>query len=112
MTNNDILEGQMLDERLELSLAELARACAADAEWLQSLVNEGILEPRGRLETEWRFGSICIWRVRQVRRLQADLGVNLAGAALALELLEELQELRRRIAALEQDLPKRGGFDE
>jgi chaperone modulatory protein CbpM len=30
-------------------------------------------------------------------RLQRDLGVNLAGAALAIDLLDQLDELRRRL---------------
>jgi chaperone modulatory protein CbpM len=101
MNPKDILEGPVLDDSVEMTLAELARACAADAEWLLSLVNEGILNPRGRAESEWRFTAVSIWRVRQVRRLQADLGVNLAGAALALELLAELDTARRRLASLE-----------
>jgi chaperone modulatory protein CbpM len=33
--------------------------------------------------------------VRTVRRLQRDLGVNLPGAALALELLDRIAELER-----------------
>jgi chaperone modulatory protein CbpM len=41
-----------------------------------------------------------VQRVQTAIRLQQDLGVNLAGAALALDLLEELQELRCRQAWL------------
>lgn len=99
MVDHHIQEGQLLDERAELSLAELGQVCSAEAEWLLNLVNEGILAPRGRRVAEWRFTSVSIWRVRQVRRLQSDLGVNLAGAALAVELLEELQMLRRQVAS-------------
>jgi chaperone modulatory protein CbpM len=33
--------------------------------------------------------------VQRVLRLQHDFGVNLAGAALALDLLEEIERLRR-----------------
>jgi chaperone modulatory protein CbpM len=36
-------------------------------------------------------------------RLQRDLGVNLAGVALALQLLDEVEALRARINALEAD---------
>ena len=35
-------------------------------------------------------------------RLQRDLGVNLAGAALALQLLDEVQTLRAQITAATQ----------
>jgi chaperone modulatory protein CbpM len=40
-------------------------------------------------------------RARVALRLQNDLDVNLAGAALALELLDELDELRARVQRLE-----------
>jgi chaperone modulatory protein CbpM len=35
--------------------------------------------------------------VQRVVRLQRDFGVNLPGAALALELLEEVERLRRNV---------------
>ena len=37
----------------------------------------------------------------RAHRLQRDLGLNLAGVALALELLDEIEALRSRISALE-----------
>jgi chaperone modulatory protein CbpM len=40
-------------------------------------------------------------RVEIALRLQRDLQVNLAGAALALDLLEETQRLRARLQSLE-----------
>ncbi|MEZ5557634.1 MAG: chaperone modulator CbpM [Pseudomonadales bacterium] len=101
MRDDDILEGHLLDAALELSLAELARTCATDADWLITLVDEGILQPRGRRVQEWRFSGVSIERVHRVQRLQRDLGVNLAGSALILDMLEELHELRRRLAQFE-----------
>ncbi len=101
MNRKDILEAELLEDDNAMTLAELARRCATDAEWLLQLVNEGILVPSGRALPEWRFSHISIWRVRRVQRLQVDLGVNLAGAALALEMLDEIESLRRRLASLE-----------
>lgn len=101
MSRRDIFEAVVLDDGGALTLAELARSCATDAEWLLQLVNEGILVPTGRALPEWRFSHVSVWRVRRVQRLQGDLGVNLAGAALALEMLDELESLRRRLASLE-----------
>lgn len=93
----------LLDSEMELTLAELARTCATDAEWLIDLVGEGILEPTGRSIQEWRFSGICIARVQRVQRLQRDLDVNLAGTALVLDMLDELEILRRRIAVLDPE---------
>ena len=95
-----IHEGDWVEEELELSLADLSRACTVDAEWLITLVEEGILEPRQR-GARMQFGGASLKRARTVQRLQRDLGVNLAGAALALELLDEIEALRARLAVLE-----------
>jgi chaperone modulatory protein CbpM len=45
--------------------------------------------------SEWRFSGAALRRARIALRLERDLGVNLPGVALALDLLEELQRLRR-----------------
>lgn len=91
-----------LDPEVELTLAELCRACQLTAEQLLELVSEGIVEPLGREpETRWRFASTSVWRVRRALHLSRDLGVNWAGAALALELLDELRLARERLRRYE-----------
>jgi chaperone modulatory protein CbpM len=83
----------------ELTLADLCRACAVRTEFVVELVEEGVLVPSGREPQRWRFPYAHIRRVRVVSRLERDLGVNVAGAALALELLEEIEALRARLQA-------------
>jgi len=94
-----VFSGHVVEEEVELSLAELSQACGANAEWLLLLVDEGILEPR-QGEPQWCFDGFSVKRVRTVQHLQRDLGVNLAGAALTLELLEEISALRSQLVAL------------
>jgi chaperone modulatory protein CbpM len=55
---------------------------------------EGIAEPEGSSWEDWRFGARALKRSQLALRLQCDLRVNAAGAALALDLLEELARLR------------------
>jgi chaperone modulatory protein CbpM len=95
------LSGIVLDEDLEFSLAELCRACSIHAERLIELVDEGILEPTGHSQREWRFSAPQLLRVRTVIHLQRDLGINLAGAALALQLLDEIDRLHGRLQGRE-----------
>jgi chaperone modulatory protein CbpM len=94
---SSLLAGEVLEEQGELSLADLCRVCQLSAERVFQLVDEGLLEPRGRNPKQWRFHGRSVRRVRCVIRLERDLGVNLAGAALALDLLDELQRLRARL---------------
>ena len=95
--------GIILDEQAPLTLAELTRACAVHAELIIELVEEGVLAPIGREPHRWRFTGAHMRRARMALRLQRDLGVNLAGAALALQLLDEVEALRARLRAMGVD---------
>jgi chaperone modulatory protein CbpM len=96
-----LLTGEVLEEEVELTLAELCSTCRVPAEWIFELVEEGILEPRGTASASWRFSGVSLHRVRCVQHLESDLGVNVAGAALALELIEQLEGLRMRLQRLD-----------
>ncbi|MEO7160783.1 MAG: chaperone modulator CbpM [Polaromonas sp.] len=95
------IAGFILEDQTGLSLADICRACAAEADRIIELVNEGVLSPAGAAPDEWRFTGIHLHSARVALRLESDLGVNLAGAALALELLDELATLRARLQRLE-----------
>ena len=90
-----ILIGEVLEESYLVSLAELCRSCTVETETITTLVTEGILDPRGEDIEHWRFSVGSLKRVKTVIHLQRDLGVNLAGAALALDLLDRIAELER-----------------
>jgi chaperone modulatory protein CbpM len=95
------LSGEIVEEDMELSLADLCRACQLPAERVFELVEEGVIEPVGREPARWRFQGISVRRVRCAQRLEQDLGVNVAGVALVLELLQELEQLRARLQRME-----------
>jgi chaperone modulatory protein CbpM len=96
MTRQDleVLMGQVLDESLELGLEELCRICHAEESFVVALVAEGVIEPVGVTQTEWRFTGRSVRRTQVALRLHRDLDVNLPGVALALDLLEEIHRLR------------------
>ena len=99
--NTKLLRGDLIDEDVEMTLAQLCRACEISEAQIIELVEQGIIDPLGPEPAEWRFVSISLRRVRITRNLQRDLGVNAPGAALALELLEEIEDLRARLRRLE-----------
>jgi chaperone modulatory protein CbpM len=84
-----------------LTLAELSRCCGVSAERILVLVGHGVIEPVGRDQRAWRFRPVDIERASCALRLEHDLGVNPAGAALAVDLLDEVRRLRRRVRLLE-----------
>jgi len=103
---HDTVSGVILEEDDEVTFAELCEACAVHAEAVEAMVEEGIVAPvRGR-KTRWRFTRTSVVRVRTVLRMQRDLRVNLAGAALALDLLERIEQLNSRLKSLDPESQK------
>lgn len=90
----------ILEEQTQLTLADLCRACAVHAERIIELVDFGVLEPQGREPAHWIFAGASLYRARAALRLQRDLDIDLAGAALALELLDEIASLKTRLRAV------------
>jgi chaperone modulatory protein CbpM len=84
----------IIDESSWYSLGEACGLCRVDDERIQEMIREGVLSPAGSSAQEWRFGAREVRRIQIALRLQRDLDVNLPGAALALDLLEELDRLR------------------
>lgn len=86
----------VLDEAFRLSLNDACEACQINVESITAMIAEGVVDPVGTRPEEWYFDAVALRRMRTALRLQQDLGVNLAGAALVLDLLEELEVLRRK----------------
>lgn len=79
------------------TLSELCISCKVDADWIATLVEYGAIEPTGQRQSEWQFSSLAVVRVARARRLERDLSLNPSGIALALDLLDEIEELRARL---------------
>jgi chaperone modulatory protein CbpM len=92
-----VLEGFILDEDCSLTLAQICRVCSVHDEYILELVDEGILEPTGSTVEHFRFSDDSVRRAKMALRLQHDLGINLAGVALVLDLIDEIALLRNRV---------------
>jgi chaperone modulatory protein CbpM len=93
----DTLTGEIFEEYAVLSVDELSRLCAVDRMYIVELVEEGVLSVAEIEAEQWRFAGTALRRARMALRLQRDLEINLPGVALALELMEELDSLRREL---------------
>jgi chaperone modulatory protein CbpM len=93
----DILTGRILENETRISLRQLCDSCAVHPEYIIKLVDQGFIEPSGIEKSHWFFSGVAVKRVMKAKRLQHDLGINFAGVALALELLEEIEYLRAKL---------------
>lgn len=94
--------GELLDDPA-LSLEELARACRRAPEWVSAHVEAGVIEvcaPGGR-SSEWHFTSTTLARARRIAQLENIFDADPYLAALAADLMEEVAQLRQRLAQLE-----------
>ena len=98
-TNLSILHCQVVEEDVPMTLADLCRVCDAERELVLQLVEHGVLEPQGAGPQAWVFAGASLQRTRVALRLLRDLELNLPGAALAVDLLDEIARLQRALAA-------------
>jgi len=95
------IKGVILDEQSDISLDDMCRACRVEQKAIVALIDEGIVEPRARNESPWRFSGTTLPRVSRALRLQRDLELNPAGVAFALDLLNEIEDLRNRLSIMD-----------
>lgn len=91
-----VISGTVLDETIRFTLVELCQCAKVNPEHVIEMVDEGVLEPQGESVYTWVFDTKALKRLQVALRLQQDLGVNLPGSALVLDLLEEMEALRQQ----------------
>jgi chaperone modulatory protein CbpM len=87
----EVLEGAAFSDE------ELARACGVQVTWVREHVQAGVLHVEEAAGT-WRFGSATLVRARRIARLESDFDADPQLAALTADLMEEVAQLRRRLA--------------
>jgi chaperone modulatory protein CbpM len=96
-TRSTALRGIVVDDELLLTTIELSRASSASESHIALWVSEGVLQPIGATREEWRFTGSSLKRMRVAMRLTRDLELNASGVALALDLLDEIEQLEARL---------------
>ena len=88
------------NEREQLTLETVASCAGMSPALVERFVEFGLIDPIESEGTRWLFDPSAIARLRLIRRLRESLGMNLAGIAVALDLLDRLQAVRRENEAL------------
>lgn len=109
MADKDILVLSM-EAQSELSLEELCEVCHVTQAFIHELVEYGAIEPQGVSVELWRFTPSHMRRIQTVKRLQHDLDVNLPGAALAIDLMDQIDKMRAQLELLEKHVFISGKF--
>src|SRR3989442_10360928 len=84
------------NERQQLTLDAVASRAGMHPDLVKRFVEFGLLDPIEREGAALFFDPSAIPRLRTIERLRESLGMNLAGIAVALDLLDRLRVLQRQ----------------
>jgi len=101
-SNLRVLSGQLIESDNLLTLEELSRAVHTDVETLTLMVEYELIHPKGQLPDTWVFDAVCLKRARKACRLQKDLELNFSGVGVILDLLDEVELLKKKMNRLEK----------
>jgi DNA-binding transcriptional MerR regulator len=79
----------------QLSLDALAARAGMHPVLVEHFVECGLLEPTGREGTAVFFDVSAVPRLRMIGRLRESLGINVAGIAVVLDLLDRFRTVQR-----------------
>ena len=96
-----------LDDRMALSLAELARCSCLSEDELRELADYGALVPNNPQEAEWTFSGEMVLTVQAAGRLRDDLELDPQALALTLTLINRIHDLEAQLRSLRARLPRR-----
>lgn len=89
---------------VQLDMKEFCQVADLPPTYVIEIVEHGIVEPQGRTPDEWLFDDTAPVLAKRAAKLRDDLHLEWEGVALALELLEEVQQLRTENRMLRQRL--------
>jgi MerR HTH family regulatory protein len=89
-----------LDEPLTFEV--LAETVGARRSLLMRLAERGLIDTVESGADEPRVPRRVVIQLRRMQRLRRDLGVNYAGAAVILDLVERIEQLNRELAEMQR----------
>jgi chaperone modulatory protein CbpM len=100
-TTVDLLDGT-------LTLIEFCSHAQLPRQHVIDMIDAGVLDPIGYMTSpdEQRFAARDLRRARISRRLMNDLGIQLDSVAIIVDLIEQRDDLQRRVALLERMLER------
>lgn len=101
------MEREELEPRYVISIA--ARIIGVHAQTLRYYERMGLIEPSRSQGNIRLYSNRDVERLRQVKTLMNDLGVNLAGVEVILRMAQRMTEMERQMREMEQEIKRIGG---
>ena len=96
------MNDDLLKEQETLTLKEVCEHCNLDQKSIVAYIQEGLVEVSGSNTGSWRFSEIHMIHIQKASRLERDLRLNPAGSVLVLELMKEIDKLKKQLKCLQR----------
>jgi MerR family transcriptional regulator/heat shock protein HspR len=93
-----------MDDRPRYMISVAADLVGMHPQTLRIYEAKGLVRPRRTPGNTRLYSERDLDRLRAIQRLTGDLGLNLAGVERVLELQDEIERLRGRVASLEREV--------
>lgn len=90
------IDAEIVDEHYIFDLQHFAEACGQSPEWVLQLLEYEILPARDEVRIH-QFFADELSRARRAYRLQRDFEASLSAVAMMLDLIDEVQSLRKQV---------------
>lgn len=93
----DLCEGDVLNQQHQLNFQQFIQAAGQNELWIQQLIEYDIIQcPIANPQHHTYVGEDVV-RARRAYRLQRDFDASLSAVAVMLDLIDEVQQLRRQL---------------
>jgi chaperone modulatory protein CbpM len=100
MNNENYIIGVLIEESVSISFIEVCQRYNISEQLLTEMIEEGLLANDSSESKYISLNQKSLRRMESAFRLHRDLGINLPGVTLAIELLEEMEQMRHELDIL------------
>ena len=100
MSKDTLLIGVLIEETTTISFSEVCRKYNIPKELLIEMIEQGLFPNQTTQIEQVALDQKALRRLESAFRLHRDLGINMPGVALALELLEEIEKMHSELDIL------------
>lgn len=102
MKEEHIVLGVLVEERSSITFKEVCHQYNIPKELLIEMIEHGLFSSQAAHIEQTQLTLKDLHRMESAFRLHKDLGINLPGVALALDLLEEIEDIRKELDILQR----------
>lgn len=100
MSKDNLLIGVLIEDTSTISFTEVCLKYNIPKELLIDMMEEGLFPNQPTEPEQIALDQKALRRIESAFRLHKDLGINLPGVALAIDLLEEIEKMHKELDIL------------